>query len=87
MMIMLVEIVNSIFGDSDYGIYHRNGWSLMVLGYTSLYYINPVISLPVFAAAGYNFVQAMRSKDRFMNDIREERIRQHKSSYGDSTSP
>jgi hypothetical protein len=50
------------------------------LGYAAAY-VSPIISIPVFAIAGYNFVQTMRHSDQFLKDVREEKMKEWRSRY------
>ena len=49
--------------DTHYGKYHRNGWGCLAVAWTAAYCGHPFFSLPMFAFAGYNFVQALRHQD------------------------
>ena len=57
--------MKALFGsNTNYGIYHRNGWAFLALAYTTNYYnIHPIVSVPIFAVAGYNFIQAYRHRN------------------------
>ncbi len=58
---ILVKTVKGLFGSgTHYGVYNRNGCGFLIAAYTSLYCLHPLVALPIFAVAGYNFVQAFR---------------------------
>lgn len=77
---MLGDIVKSLFGDSDYGQYHKYAWGYFILGNAAVY-ISPIVSLPVLAIAGYNFVQVARHHKQFLYDVKQEKMREWRSRY------
>lgn len=91
----LIDVVKKLFGsNTDYGIYHRNGWAFLALAFTTNYCLHPIVAFPILGMAGYNFIQAFRHKNelfeqdykRFKQDhyeefrrkYREERKERHK---------
>lgn len=55
------NISNLFSSNTKFGDYHREGWGYITLAYLSTTY-SPLVSIPIFGKAGYNFVQAFRHR-------------------------